>query len=224
MKHLFSVFQSKYFYLLVSLICYFIGTPFLVHKQISNFIISTLLSIFIVLCINLISAKRFLLYSSIALGIIALMTYWIMSYSGMSERLAFIHYSTILVFLVIMTYYVISAVAEQKHITTDSLLGAICGYFMLGLLWSQIYLLIDAVNPYAFSNHYIATSIRDHVQHFIYYSFQTITTLGFGDILPASDVARTFSWLEAVTGQIYLAVWISQLVGLRIAQAVNGKN
>ena len=45
-----------------------------------------------------------------------------------------------------------------------------------------------------------------------------MTTLGYGDVLPISDFARTCAWLEAVTGQIYLAVWISQLVGLRITQ------
>lgn len=224
MKHLYSVFKSKYFYLLASLIVYFVFSPFLIHKQMSDFILSALLSVIIVLCINLISAKRFLLFSSYVLGIIALLTYWVMSYIGLNEQLAIIHFSTILVFLVIMSYYVISSVAEQATITTESLLGAICGYFLLGLTWCQIYLLIATINPTAFSDHYVATTIRDHVQHFLYYSFETLTTLGYGDILPISDIARTFSWLEAATAQIYLAVWISQLVGLRIAQVIASRN
>ena len=53
----------------------------------------------------------------------------------------------------------------------------------------------------------------------IYYSFVTLTTLGYGDIVPTSAIARMFSAIEAVTGQLYLAVLVAQLVGLHISQS-----
>ena len=57
------------------------------------------------------------------------------------------------------------------------------------------------------------------MQDFLYYSFVTLTTLGFGDISPISSVAQTVSYLEAVTGAVYLAVLVAVLVGTFFAQA-----
>jgi voltage-gated potassium channel Kch len=56
---------------------------------------------------------------------------------------------------------------------------------------------------------------------FIYYSFVTITTLGYGDITPITGVARAFSMLEAIVGQIYLVVLVARLVGVNITQTIN---
>jgi len=56
------------------------------------------------------------------------------------------------------------------------------------------------------------------MSHFAYYSFVTLTTLGFGDITPVSDPARSLSLLEAIVGQLYLAVLVARLVGIHISQ------
>ena len=53
---------------------------------------------------------------------------------------------------------------------------------------------------------------------FVYYSFCTMTTLGYGDVIPISRIARSISWLEALSGQLYLAILVSRLVGLHIAE------
>jgi len=62
----------------------------------------------------------------------------------------------------------------------------------------------------------MTTATNQYSDNFIYYSFVTLTTLGYGDIVPSSELARTVSWLEAVYGQIYLTVLIAQLVALYI--------
>ena len=54
---------------------------------------------------------------------------------------------------------------------------------------------------------------------FIYFSFSTMSTLGYGDIVPVSRLARSLSWLEALTGQLYLTILVARLVGLHIANA-----
>jgi hypothetical protein len=59
--------------------------------------------------------------------------------------------------------------------------------------------------------------------HFIYYSFVTMSTLGYGDITPISNSARSLSLLEAVVGQLYIAVLIARLVGMHIAQEQGGR-
>lgn len=106
----------------------------------------------------------------------------------------------------------------QKEISADTLFGAVCGYLLIGLTWTYIYLFIATMDHAAFSIHIDHETARMRIDHFIYYSFVTLTTTGYGDILALKSVPRTFSWLEAVVGQVYLAVWISQLVGLRILQ------
>lgn len=218
-----ELFKSKYLYLLFSLVLYFLASPFLIAKQFNNTVLTLLISLIVVLCLNVITRSRILLSLTAVLGLSSVVSYWIITSVDGSEPFKIFHITTILFCLIVMTFFVIASIAERKEITKDSLLGAISGYFLLGLTWSVIYILINCVDPNAFINHRTFVSLRDHTQQYIYYSFETLTTLGYGDVLPYSDVARTFSWLEAVTGQIYLAVWISQLVGLRIAQAVNQK-
>ncbi len=217
-----AIFRSKYFYLLASLLCYFLISPLLIENQLSNAILSLFISFIIVFCVNIIMHKKIFFFLSIFLGCIALGTHWISSLIYLSQTILIIHYTAILTFLIIMLFFVISSITEHNRITKDTLLGAICGYFLIGMTWTEIYLLIFCIEPQSFTFHSAVLSLRDLSQHFSYFSFETLTTLGYGDILPLTDVARTFSWLEAAAGQIYLAVWISQLVGLRIAQLVNG--
>jgi hypothetical protein len=57
----------------------------------------------------------------------------------------------------------------------------------------------------------------------LYFSFATLTTLGYGDIVPVSAIARTLATLEAITGQLYLAVLVARLVGLHIAESLEHK-
>ena len=57
----------------------------------------------------------------------------------------------------------------------------------------------------------------------IYFSFSTLTTLGYGDIVPAASFARTLTWMEAATGQLYLAILIARLVGLHLVHRPSGK-
>lgn len=223
MDNFYIIAKSKFFYLLMALNLYFLASPFLIANQLNNTFLSILISLIIIFCINVVNENRNFQILSVMLGSISMMSYWIIYLNHPGEVYRLTYMLSILLFLILMTLFVIGTVASRKEITVDSLLGAICGYLLLGLTFSVIYLLIYYFDPAAFIDHRISVSNRDHIQQFIYYSFVTLTTLGYGDILPVSDFARTFSWLEAVTGEIYLAVWISQLVGLRIAQVVTAK-
>jgi hypothetical protein len=111
----------------------------------------------------------------------------------------------------------------QGTVTGDAIFGAICGYLLLGIIWGIIYSALETVSPGSFqTNDEIAATMADprHRRGLLnYYSFVTLTTVGYGDILPASPVARTLAWLEAMTGQIYLAVLVAGLVGLKVSQS-----
>ena len=109
---------------------------------------------------------------------------------------------------------------KTKDITSDIIIGAICAYFLIGLMWAYVYAILETFRPGTFHSSQGGNFER---VSFIYYSFVTITTLGYGDITPLTSQARSLSILEAVFGQIYLAVVIARLVGIQITQSIEGK-
>jgi hypothetical protein len=100
------------------------------------------------------------------------------------------------------------------RVTADTLSSAISGYFLLGILWAFAYAFLLQLDPGAFG-----AVEGDRASDLFYFSFVTLTTLGYGDITPASDAAQTLAILEAVVGQLYLAITLARLVGLHIAGA-----
>jgi hypothetical protein len=94
----------------------------------------------------------------------------------------------------------------------------------VGIAWTFIYTLIQVSDPTSFKTPPMdIQNSQSMTQLFIYFSFVTQSTLGYGDILPVSNIAKTFSWMQAVFGQIYLTVLIAQLVGLHIVNKVKKK-
>jgi hypothetical protein len=87
----------------------------------------------------------------------------------------------------------------------------------LGMIWAGLYSTLELLNPGSFSMANVPTGPTS--QQFGYFSFTTLTTLGYGDIAPLSGAARAFATLEAMVGQIYLTVLIARLVGAHIAQS-----
>jgi hypothetical protein len=112
---------------------------------------------------------------------------------------------------------------SSPSITLDSVSGAICGYLFLGLGWAVAYNLIESFPPGSFEiNPRLGVAHEQGLMQpylLTYYSFVTLTTVGYGDITPVSPVARTLSWIEAVTGQFYLTVIVAGLVGILITHS-----
>lgn len=117
----------------------------------------------------------------------------------------------------------ILAAIFRGNVTGDAIFGAICGYLLLGIIWGIIYSALEMMSPGSFrTNEQLASTLADPRQCrglLSYYSFVTLTTVGYGDVLPTSPIARTLAWLEAMAGQIYLAVLVAGLVGLRVSRA-----
>jgi hypothetical protein len=118
---------------------------------------------------------------------------------------------------------ILADVLKKEAVTWDKISGAVAAYLILGLIWAMMFSMLDRSTPGAFSGliHDSASDVSANegpqIGLFTYYSFVTLTTLGYGDVTPVSPAARTLSWLEAVTGQIYLTVLVARLVGLHIA-------
>ncbi len=112
-----------------------------------------------------------------------------------------------------MFFFVWSYIFQDGPVTSERINAALCLYFIAGLIWAFFYLVMYDLKPESFN---IKGADLDN---FIYYSFITLSTLGYGDITPLSPTARAFSYVEAVLGQIYLAVIIARIVSLHLAFA-----
>lgn len=151
---------------------------------------------------------------------------------GQSVALAFpgpgtLAVATILALLFIgyVIVVVLGAVLRPGKVTGDKIAGAVCVYLLLGLAWAMVYGLIAILQPGAFNAppdmQLFGTHGGGSEYAFIYYSFVTLTTLGYGEVTPASSFARTFAWIEAITGQLYIAILVARLVALQIVHSTS---
>jgi Ion channel len=127
----------------------------------------------------------------------------------------------LLLLLGLFSVSILANVLRADKITADKIYGAICVYLLVGYAWAFGYAIIEELQPGSFSGP-AATNPVDYitlVMQMRYFSFITLTTVGYGDIVPQSPAARTFATLEAVVGQVYLAVLVARLVGLHIVDA-----
>ncbi len=107
---------------------------------------------------------------------------------------------------------VLCYVMQRGKVTADKLFGAACVYLLIGLTWASLFGLMKAINPNAFTAYGPDQSIR--WSDMIYYSYSTLTTVGYGDIAATQPEARMLSVLEAICGVLYTAVLVARLVAL----------
>ena len=108
------------------------------------------------------------------------------------------------------------------NVDWNRLMGAVCGYLLLGWVWALAFLLLALNDPAAFAG-LRGSSYDALLPQMTYYSFVTITTLGYGDIAPVGNLARTLAYLEAVVGQMYIAILIAGLIGAHVATRTQGE-
>jgi hypothetical protein len=151
--------------------------------------------------------RRKLLIAAVVLGIPAAAGQ-ILTFSLPARQYAFIAGLLTLGFLIFTCLVILRSVFEGGKVTTDKLYAAVCVYLLIGLIWAIFYALAALVAPASFNS-------------LIYYSFVTLTTLGYGDITPATSMTQTLAWMEAATGQLFVAILIARLVGLHISDSAN---
>jgi len=121
---------------------------------------------------------------------------------------------TFMAFLVLSVYHASRDVAFGSSINVNRLVGALCIYEMLGLIWAILFAVIVHISPTAFP--VTALNTESTFWDFVYYSFVTLTTLGYGDVAPSGGTTKALAYMEALVGQLYLAVTIASLVGTHL--------
>jgi len=116
----------------------------------------------------------------------------------------------IALFFGLVAVRILRSVLKEKRVTTGVISAALCVYLLFGFVWGMFYTFLAWVQPAAFS-----IGSADSTD-FVYFSFVTLSTVGYGDILPVTPFARSVAYVEAVSGQFYMAVLISRLVALHV--------
>jgi hypothetical protein len=125
-------------------------------------------------------------------------------------------------FMVFVTVRILLAVLRKGRVTGDRIAGAISVYLLIGVVWALLYGLVAIFDPGAFRTPEGLGSVErgvDGEYAFLYFSFVTLTTLGYGEISASAPFSQMLAWTEAVVGQLYLAILIARLVGLHIAES-----
>lgn len=136
--------------------------------------------------------------------------------------LDFVQLFLILAFFIWTTYLAARQVLFTGMIDGNKIIGSICIYLLLGLIWTTLYLLVLEVSPNAF-NGLAHASWYQNFPVVTYYSFVTLTTLGYGDISPLAPLARFLVFMEAVVGVFYMAILVASLIGVRMSEHQGNK-
>lgn len=121
---------------------------------------------------------------------------------------------TSLVSLVLLLIIVLGQTFRAGPVNFHRIQGAVAGYLLLGVLWAEAYAVVALAFPGAFSG---SADAAGGSRAWLYFSFVTLTTVGYGDVVPIHPVARSLAMLEAVTGPLYLAILLARLVSLGVA-------
>lgn len=203
--------------LLISILLLFTVAPFVVTHRHGVIIMNVISTAVLIAGSYALSERKQLFLIAIILSVLSIVGTTLLV--AFPRKWAFlISHSIILVLIGFFCVTILSYVLRRGHVNSDRIFAAICVYMLMGYGWSFVYSIVMEVEPHAF----VATTevgFHDFVGRLLqlrYFSFMTLTTVGYGDIVPHSPLARTLAALEAVMGQFYLVVLVGRLVGLHI--------
>jgi hypothetical protein len=212
--------SGRFSVLLIAFFLLFLLEIFFANHPLMRYFIPLLL---IVMLLASISAFRdYRMISSIAavLGLIAVALRWV-TYVNQSYVLGLLGGSIGALFFAFIAVLILAAVLQDQIVTGDTISGALCVYFLIAMVWALLFMLMESVHPGSFqitAGEKVATApahpYAPPVSVFLYFSLVTLSTVGYGDIIPLTASARGLAALEGIVGQFYLAVLIARLVGL----------
>jgi hypothetical protein len=209
--------QTRFLPLLVSLLGLMVLEPFLFDRTGILFLLDIFFSLILFTCVYAVSEKPLDAVIAIVLGIPKLATLWWLNFSTQTLLLLADSIFGVL-FMAYIVVLILRYIFKEEDVTVETIYGAIVVYILIGLLWVFLYKFTEFFHPGSFS--FSKALADDKRKALYYYSFVTLTTLGYGDISPVSGPARSLAIMEAIMGQMYIAVLIARLVGMHISQGI----
>lgn len=223
--------KERFLILLVAVLLLTILRPLLPEFTFRTVILDGLFLLVFLSCINAVVERKSYFYLFLLLLILAITTRMAAHFGGDPTfcRIMLICFNSIAILFFLFTFIAIIAyILKGGKVTRDRLAASICAYLILGAVFSDAYSLMEVIDPgsvlsgnegaASLSEDFNMDRVVKNEKIMAYFSYVTLTTLGYGDILPQTPAARSFAMLEALVGQLFIAVMIASLVGMHIAQ------
>ena len=217
------LFSGQPVLLMCSLFAIVLVYPFFVQTKFAGFVLDGFYSLIMFTAAWAVYEKRFWLVIACVLGIPWILINWAHSLIASGAFPDFVPSSVMytsafvsqILFIGFLVYSMLVAILRDEKVTKDTIFRAVSGYLLLGLLWASAYALVGHYDSNAFASELLDAS-TDQISwnNYLYFSYVTLSTLGYGDIIPLSAHAKSLAIVEMVVGPLYLAVLIARLVAM----------
>ncbi|MHC4666021.1 MAG: ion channel [Planctomycetota bacterium] len=208
---------GRFIFLLISLSLMLALRPFIENLIGAKVLMDIFVTLILISGLYAASEKRHFFYIGMVIAFPGLAIHWL-GYFVEVPSLSIVGEVFSAMFFTFLVVLILNNLFKKKKVTADVIAGAICGYLLIGLMWANFFSVLEILQPGSFQ---IPDYLSTDSSLFAYYSYVTLTTLGFGDITPMTSQARSLSVLESVVGPIYLAVVVARLVGMGISQSMS---
>lgn len=182
-------------------------------------VVATLLS-----AVLAVSRRRAVTIVTLKLAVLALATTWV-SEAMPSKGMCIASDLLMATFFGFTAVMILNDIWTTRGVTSDTILGSVCGYLLLGATWAFFYSLVELLVPGSFHLGAAAPGVnaeelvrRRDYPLLMYYSFVTLCSLGYGEMVPVKPAARMMACAESIVGQFYMAVFVARLIALQMAQ------
>ncbi len=205
--------------LLVWLLLYMLAGPFLQHVPHANIIASLSMTLVLLFAAYATEPKTRLFKWMLGVMTVAIVLLWLEVFR-LVRYPRIVNTVAIMIFVGMLIYSFTIHVYTTKKVDSSLISSALCLYLFLGVFWGFLYEFVEILCPNSFAGDLLtnAATLMEKRQYYQYFSFVTLTTLGYGDILPQSPGASALCHTEAVVGQIFMTVLVARLVSIQVAQ------
>lgn len=215
--------KLRYLNLLVVIIAMMIISPFTARSPVLRMVNNIVLTLVLLSVVNTVKKQRRTALVGLMLGVPWVVLSWLHLIDFITVPPTVISVTS-MIFNGYIIFVLLRHIIRSKRVTADILYGAVSVYILLGIFFASLYFFLDAITQAELFMYAGAGNTGAPVDGtgMFYFSFVTLTTLGYGDIQPVADVSRIFAIIEAMTGVLYSAALIGRLIGLYVAQAGTG--
>jgi hypothetical protein len=209
-----GLFRLSMVYFLAALILLLVTLPFVMESSYGQLIESVLVTLVLLTAVLAVGGRRRSLLAAGALVAPALVGNWLWHLQPDLARRE-LSLVTGIAFVVFVTGHLLRFILCAPRVNSEVLCAAVSTYLLMGLLWAFAYTLVGRLVPRAF--HFTVHPDADRALagfEALYFSFATLTTVGYGDIVPVANVARMLAMVESTTGTFYVTILIARLVSL----------
>lgn len=203
--------RSRSLFLLCSVLLFFVATPFLENRKGGETLIVLTLFLTLVAAAVQLSEKRKLFLSAIPIAAASIGLLWL-HHVYHSKVFSIASDVSLILFIGLVCVSLFVYLGKKGTIDRERIIVSVCLYLLLALFWFSVFELTNVLHPLSFAEAGVTLIGNIAPSKLLYFSLTSLTTLGFGDIVPIRPPARMFSSLEAASGVLYIAITVARLV------------